>query len=131
PGDARPDDEHVDVLGRRRSRPVRAGLHTLLGHRGLLTSVTARCPRSHHALRYLSVSGTGHPARGRRWPTVRHRPRGRVPSCRADAIDRAHSGAFMSDTAALVQRLAERVQVLEDRLAILDLMAFYGPAVDA
>lgn len=37
----------------------------------------------------------------------------------------------MSDTAALVQRLAERVQVLEDRLAILDLMAFYGPAVDA
>lgn len=37
----------------------------------------------------------------------------------------------MSDTAEQLQRLADRVQLLEDRLAILDLMAFYGPAIDA
>lgn len=37
----------------------------------------------------------------------------------------------MTDTAALVQSLLERVQLLEDKLAIQELITAYGPAVDA
>ncbi len=36
-----------------------------------------------------------------------------------------------TDTAALVQSLVERVQLLEDKLAIQELVTAYGPAVDA
>ncbi len=37
----------------------------------------------------------------------------------------------MSDTAALVERLARRVEQLEDTLAIQQLITTYGPAVDS
>ncbi|MFD4294570.1 nuclear transport factor 2 family protein [Rhodococcus sp. NPDC058505] len=37
----------------------------------------------------------------------------------------------MTDTAELVARLADRVQLLEDRLAIMDIISGYGPAVDS
>ena len=37
----------------------------------------------------------------------------------------------MTDTAALVQSLIERVELLEDKLAIQELITAYGPAVDA
>ncbi|QNG17922.1 nuclear transport factor 2 family protein [Rhodococcus triatomae] len=36
-----------------------------------------------------------------------------------------------TDTDTLVRRLADRVGVLEDKLAILELMTAYGPAVDS
>ncbi|MGF7121665.1 nuclear transport factor 2 family protein [Rhodococcus sp. TAF43] len=37
----------------------------------------------------------------------------------------------MTDTAALVQSLVERVQLLEDKIAIQEIMTAYGPAVDS
>ncbi|NKS00902.1 nuclear transport factor 2 family protein, partial [Rhodococcus hoagii] len=37
----------------------------------------------------------------------------------------------MTDTAALVQSLIERVELLEDKLAIQELITGVGPAVDA
>ena len=37
----------------------------------------------------------------------------------------------MPETAALVRELAERVTQLEDRIAILNLMTSYGPAIDS
>ncbi len=37
----------------------------------------------------------------------------------------------MTDTAALVRELAERVVQLEDKFAILELMTSYGPAIDS
>lgn len=37
----------------------------------------------------------------------------------------------MTDTAALVRELADRVSQLEDKLAIVELMTSYGPAIDS
>ncbi|PTR31185.1 uncharacterized protein (TIGR02246 family) [Rhodococcus sp. OK519] len=37
----------------------------------------------------------------------------------------------MTDTATLVQSLVERIELLEDKLAIQELITSYGPAVDA
>jgi ketosteroid isomerase-like protein len=37
----------------------------------------------------------------------------------------------MTDTAQLVAQLADRVQLLEDKLAIMNLISSYGPAVDS
>lgn len=37
----------------------------------------------------------------------------------------------MTETAALVRELADRVSMLEDKLAIVELMTSYGPAIDS